>query len=648
MKHLITILLCVFVFSCKAQPPMELTTTSKKAKKAYESALLYLDARQYDKAMGELKSAQEADPNFVEAYILQANVHMELREWEKAIEQFKKSFTINPSFFPASYADCGYCEMRTGKYAEAKADYETFLKVMRKSTPEKMINNAKTQIACCDFAIKAMANPVPFNPKTIGKGINSDACEYFPNVTADDQTFLITRNRQERDPNTGALMMTQEDFYISYRDDNGNWSTAQNMGGPLNSPRNEGAPSLSADGRFLFFAACDEDYMGYGPNRQGFGSCDIFFSQKHGGMWTPPVNVGAPINTGAWESQPSFSSDGKTLYFISSRKGGFGSSDIYMAELGPDSKWGPVMNLGADINTVGKEEAVFIHPDNQTLYFASDGLTGMGGLDLYVCRRQADGKWGKPENLGYPINTFNDESGLIVNGLGDIAYYSSNREGTMGCDDIWMFDLPKALRPTTVTFMQGKVFDKTTKKPIGAGFELIDLATGKTAIASTSDPVTGEFTVCIPVNADYALNVNSEGYCFYTESFRLKESTNPNQPYKMDVPLIPLTVGGGGELKNVYFETGKFDLRPESEVELNKLVAFLNANPTMKIELSGHTDNVGDKKANQVLSENRARAVYVYLVSHGVDAKRLSYKGYGDTQPKVANDTPEHRQMNRR
>lgn len=645
MRNIFLILLLVLgITSCKAQTP--LSTNSKKATKAYNLALQYMDRYQYPEALAELQKAKKEDPNFVEAYMLQATLHMELRQWAQAEVEFEKSFGINPTFFPAAYYDCAQAEMKQGKYAEAKAHFQTFLDRKRSATPPRLIESAEDGIASCDFAINAMAHPVPFNPINMGTATNSKDCEYFPNVTADDNTFLFTRNAQITNAN-GVGMRSQEDFYVSYRDENGNWSPAMNMGAPINTPANEGAPSLSADGRYLYFAACEE-MEGYGGGRQGYGSCDIFFTQKVNGQWTRAVNVGAPVNTPAWETQPSFSSDGRTLYYISNRRDGLGNSDIWMCMLSDSGKWGKPVNLGATINTPGKEEAVFIHPDNQTLYFASDGHIGMGGLDLYMCRRDSSGNWGAPVNLGYPINTHEDESGMIVNGKGNMAYFSSTREGTTGCDDIYMFEIPPALQPVPVTYMKGKVYDAKTSKPLAASFDLIDLGTGKTIVSSVSDPVTGEFLVTIPQNKNYALNVNRQGYLPYSESFWMAESTNPSQPYRMDVPLTPIEAGGTVVLKNIYFDTDKFDLRRESYAELDKMVSFLKANPNLKMEVGGHTDNTGDKKHNQTLSENRAKSVYAYLVSHGIAATRLTYKGYGDTSPLVPNDTPEHKQMNRR
>jgi outer membrane protein OmpA-like peptidoglycan-associated protein len=646
MKRLTLLIGIIFLSTtCKTQVP--LNTTSKKAQKAYESATEYAQMLDYDNAFKQLDIAKKEDPNFAEPYALAADLYMSEYEWSKAIDEFKKSFTINPSLFIGNYFDCGNAELKLGRYDDAKKDFQIYLAKHTSAASPYTIQDAQQGVADCDFAINAMAHPVDFKPLNMGEKINTDGCEYFPNVTGDDQTFLFTRNRQEKNAQ-GVMTMTQEDFFISYRDANGNWTTAANMGAPINTPENEGAPSLSTDGRFLFFAACEGEY-GYGNGRQGYGSCDIFYTQKINGAWTKPTNVGAPVNTQYWDSQPSFSSDGKTLYFISHRPKGEGDSDIWTATLGDDGKWSVPVNMGNKINTPGKEEAVFIHPDNQTLYFASDGWTGMGGLDLYVCHRDSTGNWGPPINLGYPINTFGDESGMIVNGSGQVAYFSSTgRDGGLGCDDIYMFNLPKEFQPVSTTYMKGKTFNKKTLKPVGAQFELIDLATGKTVITSYSDPGNGEFFVTLPVNHDYALNVNATGYCFYSETFQMKESKDPSKPFRMDVPLQPIDTGIGEELKNVFFETGKFDLKPESKAELNKLAKWLKANPKVKIELQGHTDNVGDKKMNMTLSTNRAKAVYDYLITQGIDASRLTYKGYGDTKPKVPNDTPEHRQMNRR
>ena len=422
------------------------------------------------------------------------------------------------------------------------------------------------------------------------------------------------------------------------------------IGNGINTEGNEGAPSLSADGQILFFVACQENAAGaYAGGRKGYGSCDIFYSEKVGENWSKPYNVGGIINTNQYETQPSFSADGRSLYFISARPGGYGETDIYVSTLRADGSWGPPKNLGPKINTPGKEETVFIHPDGKTLYFGSNGHIGMGELDLYVSRMNEKGEWGEPVNLGYPINSYGDENSIIVGASGEIAYLASNRAGGKGGLDLYQFNLYEAARPGKVTYAKGKVYDAVTKAPLGAHFELIDLETGKPVVESDANSGNGEFLVSLPVDKNYALNVSQSGYLFYSENFSLKELTDKSKPYMMDVPMEPIDTGHVIVLNNVFFETGKFDLKPESKAELDKLAAFLMVNKTMRGEISGHTDNVGDKKMNMTLSQNRAKAVYDYLTVQGkIDSKRLTYKGYGDTKPKVKNDSDENRALNRR
>ncbi|HXC04643.1 MAG TPA: OmpA family protein, partial [Bacteroidia bacterium] len=294
------------------------------------------------------------------------------------------------------------------------------------------------------------------------------------------------------------------------------------------------------------------------------------------------------------------------------------------------------------------EESVFIHPDNMTLYFSSNGHVGMGGLDIYMSKRQPDGDWGEPINLGYPINTYADENSAIIDPAGNLAYLASERTGGYGGLDFYTFELPANVKPEKITYFKGKVYDSVSKKPLEASFELIDLETQKSLYTSISDQGSGEFFMTLPSNKNYMLNVSRPGYLSYSGNFSMKDSTDKSKPFLMDVPLQPIAKDKVEELKNVFFDTDKSSLRSESFAELDKLVAFLNNNKMLTIELRGHTDNVGDKKRNQVLSENRAKAVKDYLVSKGVAKERLTSKGFGDTMPKVPNDSDAHRQQNRR
>lgn len=631
-----TVLKFVFLFlvACSptgkttAQPPY--SSTNSKAIKLYESGLKLYDAKQNDKAEQDFLKALEKDPSFIEPYILLANIYVEAGQYEKAAAQYARTFEINPNFFAANYFQAANIELKIGRYEDAKKHYEKYIALKR--GPQEMLDKAMKYLASCNFAIEAMKHPVPFKPVNMGDAVNTPDYEYFPSITADDQTLLFTRNiRSGKDG--------QEDFFSSSRTKEG-WSLA--MGLNINTPDNEGAPSLSADGQVLVFAACGK------PN--GMGSCDLYFSRKSGNTWSKPQNLGPPVNSAHWETQPSFSSDGKTLYFVRGSVKGhvIQPADIYMTQINDDGTWSVPVRLSNKINTDGNESSVFIHPDNQTLYFSSNGHVGMGGFDIYLSRKQPNGEWGEAINLGYPINTHNDENSLLVGPDGNVAYFASDREGGYGGLDMYSFELDKSLKPEKITYFKGKVYDAKTKKALGARFQLLDLQSGTTVVESYSNPGNGEFILTLPVNKNYALNVSREGYAFYSENFELKNIADATRPYLMDVPLQPLDTGIVIELKNIFFETAKFDLKEESKAELQKLVSFLDLNKTIKVELGGHTDNVGNEKANQVLSNNRAKAVYDHLIGAGIPKERLSFRGYGDRKPKVPNDTPENRAKNRR
>jgi outer membrane protein OmpA-like peptidoglycan-associated protein len=318
-------------------------------------------------------------------------------------------------------------------------------------------------------------------------------------------------------------------------------------------------------------------------------------------------------------------------------RGGQQDADIYVSTLQEDGKWGAAVKLPANINTPYEEESVLIHPDGRTLYFSSRGHKGMGGLDIYMSRMDAAGKWGNPENLGYPINTRFDENSLMVSADGEIAFFASDREGGYGDLDIYYFEMPENLRPTKTLYFDGLVFDAETNKPVPGKFSLVDLKTGNEVIRSEADAVTGAFTVSLPVDREYALSVSYPNYHNFSAHFNM---TNPDdqEAVHMDVPLVPLTSSKPVQLENVFFDLASANLRPESTVELNKLRDLLKTNPSMKIEIGGHTDTRGDAADNQKLSEARAKAVYDFLVKAGIDAKRMTYKGYGETMTKVSDE----------
>ena len=648
IKHLLyTFLLSSFIFSIKAQnslPPGTYTSLNKKAIKYFEESKKMFQIRKDEEAEKLIKKAIEEDPQFIEAYSAYADFLMSKGKAKDAIVNYEKAISINPKLFIDNNFYLGGAYLHVGMYDKAIPVLEIILKTER-INPE-LKNQANKYLKNARFGAIAVKNPLPFKPVNVGPGINTTDYEYFPAVTADGNTFMFTRNVREGE---GVDAPQQEDFFISKKVSN-IWQTANPISS-VNTRGNEGAPTLSADGQYMFFASCIEQDGSYGSvDRKGYGSCDIFYSQKLNGKWTKPQNVGPIINTRNWETQPSFSSDGKTLYFIRGQvtREGIKNPDIYTSTIGEDGKFGEPVRLSDNINTPEGEESVFIHPDNQTLYFSSEGHPGMGGIDIYLSKRQADGSWGKAINLGYPINTFSNENSLLVDASGKLAYFASERECGFGGLDIYQFEMPESLRPEKITYVKGHTFNANTKAPLDAQFELIDLETQQTVTKAYSNSA-GEFLVTLTSNHNYLLNVSKNGFLFYSDNFSMKDKVaDYNKPYQLEIPLQPIDTGII-ELKNVFFDVNKWDLKPSSYAELDKVVSFLKLNPALKIEFGGHTDNSGDKVFNKTLSANRAKAVYEYVLQKGGNvADKLSFKGYGDSKPKVPNDTPENKAKNRR
>ena len=631
-----SLLLLILLISC---PPVigqqNYSSKSSKAIGYFEKARECYNKRDDDHAVEYLEKAITEDQGFVEPYIALADIYRDQGKNDLAIKYLTESIKLNPSFFPGSYYNLADLYYAGNNYVLAAENYNLFLET--KPVSQKLNKAAKKKLANCRFAIQATAHPVPFKPVSLGDSVNSTYDEYWPSLSADEHTLVITR-RLPVSHLVAPASTEQEDFYVSNLKD-GHWSLARDMGSPLNTDRNEGAQSLSSDGMVMFFTACDRP--------DGEGMCDIYVSVKRLDKWDVPFNLGPPVNTRYSEKQPSISPDGHALYFVSDRPGGKGGYDIYVSKLNEDGQWGTPVNLGDSINTVDNEQSPFIAMDNQTLYFSSQGWPGLGGYDLFVSRKKPDSTWSTPVNLGYPINTAGDEIGLIVNAEGNRAYFASNREGSKQLD-IFSFDLYRDAQPIPVSYMKGMVYDSETGAKLAARFELIDLASGKLVSQAVSNNVTGTFLVTIPAEKDYALNVSKEGYLFYSDHFELKGIHDAQHPFLKDVPLKPIQLGESVVLRNIFFETDSYRLKDESLVELNKLLEFLSQNPTVKIEIGGYTDYVGSDQYNQKLSENRAGEVKSFLVTHGVASERIIAKGYGKSKPVAGNDTEEGRAQNRR
>jgi len=619
------------------QTDRELTTTSNRARRAFQDALQKFNYRDVDGAEESFREAIDHDPDFIEAHIVLGEMMQSIRRYEEAIEAFQNAVQINPDFFPNAFYYLGESYLAMGEYSRA---YESLQQLSNRQVSDQIKQRAATLIEKCEFAIEAQKNPVPFEPINLGPNINTENEEYAPTLTADEQTLIFTRKKPRDDPSFFHLGYEYEDFYISFRDEDGQWGPAENLGPPINTQHNEGAQSISADGMHLYFTACNRP--------DGMGSCDIYYARRAGDRWSEPVNLGPPINTPAWESQPSISPDGRTLYFTSNRSGNHGKMDIWISTQVRPGQWSEPQNLGKVINTTGREMSPFIHPDNRTLFFSSDGHIGMGGMDLFYTVKDSLGDWEEPVNLGYPINTYDDEISLVVGASGKEAYFASGHQSDTSSTDLYFFELYEQARPTPVSYMKGFVFDANTRQRLEARFELVDLQSEEVIAESYSERRTGEFLIPIPVGANLALNVWRDGYLFFSENFAFDDARTQVDPHLYDVPLQPIQEGESVVLRNIFFKHDSHELLPESISELNRLVELLEQNPGLKIEISGHTDDTGSFDYNMNLSEKRALSVYNYLLEHDINKKRLSYKGYADQEPIATNETEEGRAKNRR
>ncbi|NWJ50507.1 MAG: OmpA family protein [Bacteroidetes bacterium] len=600
-----------------------------KAERLLSNVKNALQALDDSKAFLLLGDCLKADSTYADAWWLQGDLQSDNGNPDEAITAYHKALLYDPTLIQLLFS-VAQLELKVGHYGDAKKDAEDYL-AANNSTPH--YNAAREIIERAKTALDIMQRPLLITLQNMGPDINSANEEYINSVTADEQTLIFTRKTKSEGNHPPV-----EKLYIAHKDSLG-WKTTPLL---FNSPIavNAGALCVSPDGHTIWFTIC-------GAN-DGLGSCDLYVSQRQRDSWSEPQNLGAVVNSVSWDTQPSISSDGKRLYFVSNRPGGIGGSDIWSSTLQNDDSWGAPVNLGEPVNTPADEYSPFIHPDGKTLYFASKGHPGMGGSDLFMTKLLPDGKWMKPFNLGYPINTSGDEISLIVNPKGDKGYISSTQRGGYGGFDIYSFALPSAIRPEPMTYAKGIVTDAETKDPLPARFELTNLASGKVENSAYSSDFDGSFLVCLQPGKEYSLTVTHPGYLFYSLHFALTEIKEAGKPHILTIQLQKIKKNNAVILNNIFFETGSYVLLDRSVSELNRLVELLKNNPTLKIMISGHTDNQGDDKMNITLSENRARAVVAFLIKAGITPSRLSSAGYGKTLPVDTNDTDEGRAKNRR
>jgi len=622
-----TSLIFVSLTFCQGYDPEKI---NKKAVTVYNQALEKAQGRDYKAAVNLLLQSINIDSKYVDAYLSLAGVYGQLKDYPNSTTWYEKAFAQDSDYTVEYKLPYSINLAGMGEFDKALNAINSFFE---KNPPKNTTTykaaeyRKKSYEFAVDYARKHAAKDYVFSPHSLGDSINSTESEYFPSLTIDGSELVFTRR-------TGDF---NEDFYHSTKKDS-TWSRAKPLEGNINTEQNEGAQNISQDGQWLVFTGCNRP--------QGFGSCDIFISYLTTQGWSEALNLGGRVNSDQWESQPCLSPDKRDLYFASRQFGGLGGSDIYVCHLLANGKWSEPENLGPQVNTPGDEQCPFIHADNQTLYFTSNYWPGYGDDDLFYVRKGPNGIWSKPVNLGYPVNTINKEGTLFITADSKTAYYASDRSDSKGGLDIYSFELREDIRPYKTLWVKGQVFDKKTTKGLPSSVELIDLFTKQT-ISKVQTDEHGNYLITLPVGKDYAFNVNRKGYLFYSDNFFLSHNS-PDSTYEKNIPLQPIEANASIVLNNIFFDVNKYDLKPESQVELDKVVQLMKDNPTIKIEISGHTDNVGKPADNLKLSNTRARAVINYLIEKGMSGQRLVAAGFGETKPVADNKAEEGRAKNRR
>lgn len=631
----------------------------KKLIKSFQKGVQLLNDGKMNDAELIFAKIIDEEPEFTEAWVASSEINYSkyksakdpksqnnyYSRYVKCLESVAK---LCPSY--QNYEVCytlGKIFFSHDKLDVAKTYLKTYIDNGKKGT--KYYSDAESTYHYMEQYLNLIENPVPFEP-VIVEGVSSAYDDYLPLISPDGSLALFTKAYMKKEINSIYGDRFVEEFTVSKASDDKGliFSPGEPLPYPFNSGKNQGAASISIDNKTLFITICEFVSRDY-------DNCDIYMSTRVGDGWSELKSLGPNINgVKTWESQPSISADGKTLYFASIRESNIGfdpdnpTSDIYYSTKDEKGNWTKAKNLGSKINTPGNEKSPFIHSDSQTLYFSSDGHLGIGGYDIFFSKFR-DSDWTKPVNIGYPINTKNNDLGFVVNTQGTKAYFASNKLNGKGGWDIYAIDLYKEARPEKVFLVKGQLVDDNGYALSDAKLEVKNTRTEEVS-EGVVDAETGHYAVAVTAkneNDDFLMVVKKEDYSFSSTLIEPTEETF-EKPIEVNFEVKPIEAGKSVQINDIYYATASYEINQKSYAVLNEFAEFLKSNPTVKVEIRGHTDNIGSAQTNITLSNRRAQAVYDYLLSKGVPKANVSYKGYGPNMPIADNRTEAGRAKNRR
>lgn len=618
---------------------------TRKAQKDYQKALEAYRFMSPNLALSHLDDALDRSPLFAEALFLKAQIYQDMSH-PRQEEALAQALNANATMFPHGWVTLAEIQWNLGKY---EGGLQSLARLDELSAP-RMSDESERRRAWVDagltFAVEAMAKEelVP-EAEVVQGGLNTDALEYYGALDLSGTRLVLTRsglsNEEQR---TTPGVVGGEDFFESVQLDDGTWSPPVPLRG-VNTPMNEGAPTLSGDGKTMVFTACATPRDGYGP-RRGKGSCDLFEStwDESTQQWSLGSNLGAP-NSAGWESQPALSADGNLLVFARGPKGQLEPSDLVVCHRLAHGGWSSPRKLAGEVNTPYTEESPFLHPDGKTLYFSSDGHPGFGQLDVFMSKLQKDGTWGEPVNLGRGVNSPGKDNSLMVMPRGGVAMFATTQGS--GNLDFWQVELPEEVKPIEVATLRGVVRDANTGQALVAEVAIVDLSSGQTVSRTTSEGETG-FVIPLPGLGSYSFEASAEGHLYGMTTYEQGGGMDLNRSPFVQIELMPIEVGQTFKLEAIQFESGLSKFSEDYQAGCERLAQWMTDNPGVNIRIVGHTDNVGSVPFNMALSQDRASAVERFLTERGVDAERIETQGDGPSNPVADNEMEEGRALNRR